>query len=107
MEPSERELDAAYAGSPPVYAVSADLSSDVSSISIALNTRIVMLVPIWLVPDLEGASSAALSEIEITPSGLGLHWPQLDVDLYLPSLLHGVFQPQGATLDADGASAAA
>ena len=32
-----------------------------------------------------------LSKIEITPTGLGLHWPRLDADLYLPALMEGVF----------------
>lgn len=40
---------------------------------------------------LEDASAAELSEIEISPSGLGLHWPKLDADLYVPALLQGVF----------------
>jgi hypothetical protein len=30
-----------------------------------------------------------LKHIEISPSGLGLHFPALDVDLYLPALLEG------------------
>jgi len=30
-----------------------------------------------------------LTEIEISPSGLGLHFPKLDADLYLPALLEG------------------
>src|SRR5580658_2994541 len=25
------------------------------------------------------------------PSGLGLHWPQLDADLYVPALIEGAF----------------
>jgi len=29
--------------------------------------------------------------IEITPTGLGLHWPRWDADLYLPALASGVF----------------
>lgn len=44
--------------------------------------------------DLEGferASPSTIEPIEITPSGLGLHFPKLDADLYLPSLLEGVF----------------
>jgi hypothetical protein len=40
---------------------------------------------------LEGASPTQLSEIEITPSGLGLHFPKLDADLYVPALLEGFF----------------
>jgi len=39
---------------------------------------------------LENASAQALSKIEITPSGAGLYFPDLDVDIYLPSLLLGI-----------------
>lgn len=38
---------------------------------------------------LEDATADDLSEIELTPSGLGLHFPRLDADLYLPALLEG------------------
>lgn len=38
---------------------------------------------------LEASRGEDLSEIEISPSGLGLHFPKLDVDLYIPSLLDG------------------
>jgi hypothetical protein len=40
---------------------------------------------------LEHATPDQLAEIEISPSGYGLHFPQLDADLYLPALLDGVF----------------
>jgi hypothetical protein len=40
---------------------------------------------------LEGASPTQLSEIEITPSGFGLHFPKLDADLNVPALLEGFF----------------
>ena len=39
---------------------------------------------------LETAKPAQLDAIEISPSGLGLHFPKLDADLYLPALLEGV-----------------
>jgi hypothetical protein len=38
---------------------------------------------------LEHAKPSELSKIEITPSGLGIHFPLLDADLYLPALLEG------------------
>ncbi len=38
---------------------------------------------------LESARPAQLASIEISPSGLGLHFPELDADLYLPALLEG------------------
>jgi hypothetical protein len=38
---------------------------------------------------LENAHPADLMDAEITPSGLGVHFPHLDADLYLPALLEG------------------
>jgi hypothetical protein len=38
---------------------------------------------------LENAAAAKLDPIEISPSGFGLYFPKLDVDLYLPALLEG------------------
>ena len=38
---------------------------------------------------LANAKPSQLDEIEISPSGLGIHFPKLDADLYLPSLLEG------------------
>lgn len=38
---------------------------------------------------LENASAAQLNEIEISPSGFGIHFPKLDADIYLPALLEG------------------
>jgi hypothetical protein len=39
---------------------------------------------------LEAAKPAQLQTIEISPSGLGLHFPKLDADIYLPALLEGI-----------------
>jgi hypothetical protein len=38
---------------------------------------------------LEKATPSQLDEIEISPSGLGIHFPKLDADLYLPAILQG------------------
>ena len=38
---------------------------------------------------LERAKPDQLSAIEISPSGLGIHFPKLDADIYLPALLEG------------------
>lgn len=51
--------------------------------------------PEW-VPGLRGASSFDLANIEVTPSGGGLHWESLDEDLSVPALLQGVFGPANA-----------
>ena|SRR5271165_5521979 len=38
---------------------------------------------------LQNARPSELEEIEITPSGFGIHFPKLDADLYIPGLLEG------------------
>jgi hypothetical protein len=38
---------------------------------------------------LEQATTAQLRDIEISPSGFGIYFPTLDVDIYLPALLEG------------------
>jgi hypothetical protein len=37
----------------------------------------------------EEARPSQLAEIEISPSGFGIHFPALDADLYVPALLEG------------------
>ncbi len=39
---------------------------------------------------LEAAKPADLDTVEISPSGLGIHFPKLNADLYLPALLKGL-----------------
>ena len=38
---------------------------------------------------LENAKPDQFDTIEISPSGLGIHFPKLDADIYLPALLEG------------------
>jgi hypothetical protein len=40
---------------------------------------------------LEDATPRQLAEVEVTPSGYGLHWESLDVDLGVPELVAGLF----------------
>jgi hypothetical protein len=47
--------------------------------------------PARLVQDLQGASRAALSRVKVDGMGFNLHWPTLDVDLYVPALVSGFF----------------
>jgi len=44
---------------------------------------------------LENARLAELREIEISPSGFGIYFPRLDVDIYLPGLLQGFLGSRG------------
>lgn len=57
---------------------------------------------------LEGATAAQLSDVELTPSGLGLHFEKLDADLWIPALLEGSFGSRkwmAARLGAEGGKA--
>lgn len=47
--------------------------------------------PVRFVEDLQGAGDEALSVIEVDGLGFNLHWPRLDVDLYVPALVSGIF----------------
>ena len=38
---------------------------------------------------LDTAKPADLTDAQISPSGLGVHFPKLDADLYVPALLQG------------------
>jgi hypothetical protein len=46
--------------------------------------------PAQRVQDLHGASEADLSRVEVDGVGFNLHWPALDVDLYVPALVAGI-----------------
>ena len=58
---------------------------------VQLSTGIEVTFPVTLAEGLAGASPEDLAEIEISPTDLGLHWPRLDADLYVPALLQDVF----------------
>jgi Protein of unknown function (DUF2442) len=40
---------------------------------------------------LQSATEEQIGRVEILGGGTGLHWPDLDVDLYVPGLLRGVY----------------
>jgi hypothetical protein len=73
------------------HAVSARYDRRRSRIVIALNTGVELAFPTHLAEGLADASPDDLADIDISPAGLGLHWPRLDADLYVPALLQGVF----------------
>lgn len=70
-------------------AVAARYDRRVGRVVIALSTGLEIGFKPHDAQGLEAASPAQLADIEISPSGLGLHFPQLDADLYLPALLQG------------------
>ncbi len=73
------------------HAVAARYDRHRSRVVVRLNTGVELTFPARLAEGLANATADSLAEIEITPAGLGLHWPRLDADLYVPALLQGVF----------------
>jgi Protein of unknown function (DUF2442) len=58
---------------------------------IEMKNGIEMGFPYQLLQGLESATVEQLAEVELTPSGYGLHWGSLDVDLGVPQLVAGSF----------------
>ncbi|MDE1163440.1 MAG: DUF2442 domain-containing protein [Acidobacteriaceae bacterium] len=72
-------------------AISARYDRRLRRIVVELNSNLGVFFSPKDAQGLETASAEELGEIELSPSGYGLHFPRLDADLYLPSLLEGVF----------------
>jgi Protein of unknown function (DUF2442) len=71
-------------------AIKAWYAADTERIFIELNTEIVMGFPYRRLQGLGNATPQQLATVEITPSGYGLHWESLDVDLGVPQLVIGL-----------------
>jgi hypothetical protein len=70
-------------------AVSAHYDSKNGRIVIHLSSRLIVSFSPTDAEGLENARPSQLKEIEISPSGFGIHFPALDADLYVPGLLEG------------------
>jgi hypothetical protein len=70
-------------------AVAARYDRRIGRVVISLSTGLEIAFAPRDAQGLEAAKPAQLDPIEISPSGLGLHFPKLDADLYLPALLEG------------------
>lgn len=57
---------------------------------VELNNGCAFAFPVAHAQELAGASADALRDIQVTAGGLGLHFPRLDADLYVPNLVKGV-----------------
>lgn len=73
------------------HAVAAFYDRRIGRIVVRLSTGLELAFPPHLAQGLGGARPADLADIEVSPTGLGLHFPRLDADLYVPGLMEGVF----------------
>lgn len=70
-------------------AVAAAYDRQTNRIVVRLSSRLDVAFSPQDAQGLEKAKPSQLDEIEISPSGFGIHFPKLDADLYLPALLEG------------------
>ena len=85
---AEKRMDTARGAA---RAISARYDRQAARVVISLDSGLELMFPPELAEGLAGAAPEDLAVIEVSPAGLGLHWPTLDADLYLPALLEGVF----------------
>jgi hypothetical protein len=70
-------------------AVSAHYDRKTGRIVIRLSSKLIVSFSPTDAEGLEDAQPSQLKEIEISPSGYGIHFPAVDADLYVPGLLEG------------------
>ncbi len=73
------------------FAVAARYDRRRDRVVVNLNTGLELAFPPRMAQGLEHAKPADLAEVELSPSGFGIHFPKVDAHLYLPALLQGVF----------------
>jgi hypothetical protein len=72
-------------------ALRARYDSRARSLAVELTNGSSFRLPIKLIPWLRNVPANQLGEVEVDPSGEGLHWESLDVDLSVPGLLQEIF----------------
>jgi hypothetical protein len=70
-------------------AVSAKYDRRSGRIVVHLNSKLIVSFAPADVQGLQDAQPSQLGEIEISPTGFGLHFPAIDADIYVPGLLEG------------------
>ena len=73
------------------HAVAARYDSRGGRLVIELHNGVQIATPVSLIEGLANATPADLAAVEITSGGLGLHWPRLDADVHVHSVMQGLF----------------
>lgn len=94
-EQYQAEYEAATARGEELYrttphAVGARYDADRRRIVVDLSNGMELTFSARDAQGLEDATPEQLAEVQIDGVGFGLHWPTIDADLYVPSLLKGV-----------------
>ncbi len=72
-------------------ALSANYNTQTGQVIVNLKNGAVYSFPSAIAQGLSNAPNELIAAVEVTPSGDGLHWEALDVDLTVKGLLLGVF----------------
>lgn len=88
VETANRRGAAKKAAFPAVVAARYDRR--IARIVITLDTGLDLAFAPHLAQGFEQATPADLDVIEISPSGLGVHFPKIDADIYVPALIEGL-----------------
>ena len=68
-----------------------EASCDDDSLTVRLHDGRVLRAPLWWYPRLAGAAAEARSHVELSP--MGVHWPDIDEDISIASILRGQKAP--------------
>jgi Protein of unknown function (DUF2442) len=74
---------------PPMAAIAARYDHRIGQVMIKLRCGLFLAFRPRDVQGLEAAKKPDLKDIEISPCGLGIHFPAIDADIHIPSLLQG------------------
>jgi hypothetical protein len=70
--------------------VAAHYDRKAGRVVIELGSKLIVSFSPHDVEGLEDAKASQMSEVEISPSGFGIHFPAVDADIYVPALLDGI-----------------
>ena len=70
--------------------VAAHYDRKAGRVVIELSSKLIVSFSPHDVEGLEDAKASQMSEVEISPSGFGIHFPAVDADIYVPALLDGI-----------------
>lgn len=76
------------------YAMSARYDDEHDAIVVVLNNGSFIGFPVEKLQGLQGANASQLNNVVVEAKGLGLHWPDIDADLYVPALMDGILGSQ-------------
>jgi hypothetical protein len=68
-----------------------EATCDDGHLYVRLHDGRMLLVPIWWYPRLAKATKAQRAQVQLSP--LGLHWPEIDEDISVASILRGQKAP--------------